>query len=135
MTAIARLLSPRSVAVVGASADAAKMTGRPVSYLLRHGFTGAIYPVNPRVSEIAGLRCYPDVAALPEAPDAAIVLLGPERAELGVEVDEPLALAPSRPAGRLGVDTTQTGHGIAVLPAAPPRQAPPSRDRQRKFSK
>ena len=81
MTAIARLLSPRSVAVVGASADASKMTGRPVNYLLRHGFAGAIYPVNPRAAEIAGLRCYPDVAALPEAPDAAIVLLGPERAE------------------------------------------------------
>ncbi len=71
MTAIGKLLRPRSVAVVGASADPSRMTGRPVGYLQRHGFTGAIYPVNPRAGEIAGLRCYPDVASLPEAPDAA----------------------------------------------------------------
>ncbi|SHJ33232.1 CoA binding domain-containing protein [Roseomonas rosea] len=84
MNAIARLLSPRSVAVVGASADATKMTGRPVGYLRKHGFTGEIYPVNPRVSEIGGLTCYPDIASLPRAPDAAIVLLGPDRAEAAV---------------------------------------------------
>lgn len=79
--AIARLLRPRSVAVIGASADSTKTAGRPVAYLKKHGFSGAIYPVNPRVSEIAGLPCYADVAALPEAPDVGIVLLGPERAE------------------------------------------------------
>lgn len=71
-----RLIRPRSVAVVGASADPAKLTGRPVNYLRRHGFTGAIYPVNPRATSIGDLPCFPDVASLPEAPDAAIVLLG-----------------------------------------------------------
>ncbi|WP_201305861.1 acetate--CoA ligase family protein [Roseomonas harenae] len=84
MNAIARLMHPRSVAVVGASADPSKMTGRPVSYLRKHGFTGEIYPVNPRAAEIDGLRCYPDIASLPEAPDAAIVLLGAGRAEAAV---------------------------------------------------
>lgn len=84
MSAIAALLRPRSVAVIGASADAGKMTGRPVAYLQKHGFDGAIWPVNPRAETIAGLPCYPDVAALPGAPDAAIVLLGPERAEAAV---------------------------------------------------
>lgn len=84
MSAIAALLRPRSVAVIGASADAGKMTGRPVAYLQKHGFDGAIWPVNPRAETIAGLRCYPDVAALPGAPDAAIVLLGPDRAEAAV---------------------------------------------------
>ncbi len=78
---VARLIRPRSVAVIGASADRRKTAGRPVAYLRKHGFTGAIYPVNPRASEIGGLPCYPDVAALPEAPDVGIVLLGPERAE------------------------------------------------------
>ena len=82
--AVGRLLHPRSVAVVGASADAGKTAGRPVSYLLKHGFGGAIYPVNPRVDRIAGLPCYPDVAALPQAPDVGIVLVGPERAEQAV---------------------------------------------------
>lgn len=84
MNAIEALLRPRSVAVIGASADASKMTGRPVRYLQEGGFTGAIWPVNPRAETIAGLPCYADVAALPDAPDAAIVLLGPDRAEAAV---------------------------------------------------
>lgn len=78
--AIARLMKPRSVAVIGASADSTKTAGRPVGYLVRHGFAGAVYPVNPRVKEIDGLACYPDIAALPEAPDVGLVLLGPGRA-------------------------------------------------------
>ncbi len=79
-----QLIRPRSVAVVGASTDPSKLTGRPVNYLLRHGFTGAIYPVNPRVATIGDLPCFPDVASLPEAPDAAIVLLGPKSAGAAV---------------------------------------------------
>ena len=81
MSGLDRLLRPRSVAIIGASADPAKMTGRPVGYLQRHGFDGAIWPVNPRVASIGGLPCYADVASLPEAPDVGIVLLGAERAE------------------------------------------------------
>lgn len=84
MNAIQRLVSPRSVAVIGASADPAKTSGRPVSYLRKHGFAGAIYPVNPKVESIDGLRCYPDVASLPEVPDVGIVLLGAERAHQAV---------------------------------------------------
>jgi acyl-CoA synthetase (NDP forming) len=84
MDAIARLFRPRSVAVIGASADAAKTSGRPVAYLRKHGFRGRIYPVNPRAETIGDLRCYPDIASLPETPDVAIVLLGPERAHLAV---------------------------------------------------
>lgn len=84
MNPINRLLQPRSVAVIGASADPTKTAGRPVSYLLKHSFGGKIYPVNPKVQEIAGLECYPDVGSLPETPDVAIVLLGAERAHLAV---------------------------------------------------
>ena len=82
--AISRLLKPRSVAVIGASADPTKTAGRPVAYLTKHGFTGAIYPVNPRAAEIGGLKSYPDVQSLPEAPDVGIVLLGAERAHEAV---------------------------------------------------
>jgi acetate---CoA ligase (ADP-forming) len=77
--ALDRLLSPRSVAVLGASADPSKLTGRPVDYLKRHGFTGAIYPINPRYQELAGLPCYPAVSALPAPPDVGLVLLGADR--------------------------------------------------------
>ena len=76
MQALERLLQPRSVAIVGASADTAKLTGRPLLYLEKYGFAGDIYPVNPRYEAIGGLRCYPDAAALPQPPDVAIVLVG-----------------------------------------------------------
>lgn len=84
VNAIARLLKPRSVAVIGASGDAAKTAGRPVAYLRKHGFTGEIYPVNPRAETIGGLRCYPDIASIPGTPDVGIVLLGAERAHQAV---------------------------------------------------
>jgi len=84
MNPISRLLNPRSVAVIGASADSRKTAGRPVAYLRKHGFTGPIYPVNPRVDNIDGLPCYPDIASLPSVPDVGIVLLGAERAHLAV---------------------------------------------------
>jgi len=84
MDAIARLLRPRSIAVVGASADATKTAGLPIAYLQKHGFAGEIYPVNPRSGSIGALKCYPDVAALPVSPDVGIVLLGAERASQAV---------------------------------------------------
>ena len=84
MEAIARLVNPRSVAVIGASADATKTGGRPVAYLQKHGYAGAIYPVNPKVDRIGALACHASVAALPEVPDVAIVLLGAERAHVAV---------------------------------------------------
>ena len=84
MNAIERLFRPRSIAVIGASADPSKTSGRPVSYLRKHGFAGAIYPVNPKVADIGGLACYPDVASLPDVPDVGLVLLGAERAHFAV---------------------------------------------------
>ena len=71
-TAIARMLSPRSVAVIGASADPKKTSGRPVAYLQKHGFSGRIMPVNPKVDRVGELPCYADVASLPEVPDVAV---------------------------------------------------------------
>lgn len=84
MNAIDRLFAPRSIAVIGASADPSKTAGRPIAYLQKHGFSGKIYPVNPRASEIGGMTCYPDIASLPEAPDVAMICLGAERANAAV---------------------------------------------------
>jgi acyl-CoA synthetase (NDP forming) len=85
MNIISRLMRPQSVAVIGASADITKTAGRPVAYLLKHGFSGQVYPVNPKATEICGLPCYPDIASLPEVPDVGIVLLGAERAHQAVK--------------------------------------------------
>jgi acyl-CoA synthetase (NDP forming) len=84
MDAISRLLQPRSVAIIGASADPTKTAGRPVAYLQKHGYAGHILPVNPKADRIGDLPCYADIASLPVVPDVGIVLLGAERAHLAV---------------------------------------------------
>ncbi len=67
------LLRPRSVAVIGASADPVRIGGRPIRYMLERGFAGRIMPVNPNRAEVQGLPAWGSVAALPEVPDTAIV--------------------------------------------------------------
>jgi len=67
------LLSPRSIAILGASTDYAKVNGRTLKYLLAKGYRGRLYPVNPKYERIGELPCYPDIASLPEAPDLAVV--------------------------------------------------------------
>lgn len=69
------LFEPRSVAIIGASSDPSKASGLPLRNLLKSRFSGKIYPVNPRVTEISGLPSYPSVAELPEAPDVALLMV------------------------------------------------------------
>ncbi len=76
---LARLLSPKSVAIIGASANLEQFNGRVVKNLLRHGYGGRVYPVNPNYEEVAGVRCWPRLDALPEAPDVAFITVGIER--------------------------------------------------------
>ncbi|MFC1892524.1 CoA-binding protein, partial [Chloroflexota bacterium] len=71
--------NPRVVAMVGVSADA-KRGGRPqfrgASFIISYeqlGFKGRIYPVNPRATEIMGLRAYPSVSSIPEPVDLVVV--------------------------------------------------------------
>jgi acyl-CoA synthetase (NDP forming) len=79
------LLSPRSIAVLGASSDPTRIGGRPIAYLQSQGFKGAIYPVNPNRDEVQGLKAYPSVAALPATPDVAIVAVSAEVALQAIE--------------------------------------------------
>lgn len=67
------LLRPRGIAVAGASADAAKFSGRLIPALVASGYAGGLYPVNPRYAEIGGRRCYPDVGAVPDPCDLVLV--------------------------------------------------------------
>ena len=68
------LLSPHSVAVVGASDDASKTSGRPLMFLRQAGFAGRIYPVNPRRAQVQGETAWPDLASLPEVPEHVFVI-------------------------------------------------------------
>ncbi|MBI2528510.1 MAG: acetate--CoA ligase family protein [Candidatus Rokubacteria bacterium] len=67
------LLRARSVAILGASGDPRKVSGRPQKYLLRHAYRGAIYPVNPTATEVQGLPAYPSLAAIPGPVELAVV--------------------------------------------------------------
>ncbi|WP_332888381.1 acetate--CoA ligase family protein [Candidimonas nitroreducens] len=65
-------LSPASIAIVGASATAGKIGAAPLRYLLKHGYDGDIYPVNPRGGEIAGRTAYTSLRAIGRPVDLAI---------------------------------------------------------------
>jgi acetate---CoA ligase (ADP-forming) len=78
------LFSPRSVAVLGASSDPTRISGRPIAYMQAQGFQGGLYPINPNRTEVQGLKAYPSVADLPETPDVAIVAIAAEIAEQSI---------------------------------------------------
>lgn len=90
---LSRFLSPRSIAVIGASQNSNSIAGKPIEFLRQHGFKGALYPVNPRYEDVQGIRCYPDLKAIPGPIDLAIVVVAASRVlsvleqcvELGVE--------------------------------------------------
>ncbi|MGJ3259076.1 MAG: acetate--CoA ligase family protein [Rhodospirillales bacterium] len=69
------LLTPRGVALVGASADPTKNTGRPQRFLAAHGYAGKIYPVNPGRDEVQGLKAYKSVADIDEPCDQAFIMV------------------------------------------------------------
>jgi len=70
---IARLLSPRSIAVIGASAEPTKLGHAVLVNLLRSNFAGPVFPVNPDMVSIQGVRAYPTVTDIPDPVDLAVV--------------------------------------------------------------
>jgi acetyltransferase len=66
---------PRGVALIGASASPNKLSYGILRNLAQYGFTGSIYPVNPRYEEILGIKAYPDVGAVPDPVDLAVTVL------------------------------------------------------------
>ncbi|HYF59697.1 MAG TPA: acetate--CoA ligase family protein [Burkholderiaceae bacterium] len=78
-------LDPRSIAVIGASENANKIGGRPIAFLSRFGFRGPVYPVNPTRTEVQGLRAFPSLDALPQAPELAVIAVPGELAVAAVD--------------------------------------------------
>lgn len=76
---VRRLLKPRRVAVVGASRDPESVGGALFRNVLKHGFTGAVFPVNPKADSIAGVMAYPTVKEVPGDIDLAVVVVPAER--------------------------------------------------------
>jgi len=73
LESIGSLLNPKSVAIIGASEDPSKLSGLLIPNLLRGGFKGKIYPVNPRRDSILGFTCYRNVKEIPDEVDAAVI--------------------------------------------------------------
>ncbi|MDE3121348.1 MAG: acetate--CoA ligase family protein [Paracoccaceae bacterium] len=65
---LSRLLRPRSIAVLGSG-----WAANVIAQCHKMGFAGPVWPVHPTKGEIGGLRAYPSLAALPEAPDATFI--------------------------------------------------------------
>ena len=80
---IERLMRPRSIAVIGASRRPKTIGHELLANLVRGGYTGTVYPVNPAGGEIAGLQAYPSVSEVPVAVDLAVICV-PAAQVLGV---------------------------------------------------
>jgi acetyltransferase len=72
---VAALVAPRNVVIVGASDRPGSWATRLWHNLKRYGYRGAVYPINPKRTEIWDQPCYPDFASLPEKPDHLAVLV------------------------------------------------------------
>jgi len=84
------LFNPKSVAVLGASAEPSRIGGMPVRYMLQCGFDGDIFPVNPSHDEIQGLKAYAKIGDIGKPVDAAILAVP---ARFALEVAEECAEA------------------------------------------
>jgi acyl-CoA synthetase (NDP forming) len=78
-------LTPRSIAILGASQDPNKVGGRPLHYLMKYGFKGPVYPINPGRPEVQGLRSYKSLDELPEVPELAVCVVAGDQAVTAVE--------------------------------------------------
>jgi acetyl coenzyme A synthetase (ADP forming)-like protein len=72
------ILAPRSIAVVGAARRAGAMGHEILHNLIEYQFTGVVYPVNPSAQSVCAVRAYPTIAALPEVPDIAVIVVPKE---------------------------------------------------------
>ncbi len=70
---VGNLLSPRSVAVIGATPSSSRVGGAVLANLLSGVFQGPVYPVNPNRSSVRGVRSYATVRDIPDEVDLAVV--------------------------------------------------------------
>ncbi len=73
--AISRILNARSVAIIGVSSDPRKFGFMTLDSIVRGGYQGQIYPINPKGGELLGLKVYKSYDELPDIPDLAVVIV------------------------------------------------------------
>lgn len=111
------LFAPRSIALIGASADPQSISARPLRMLRQHGYAGRLYPVNPKYQhqQLDGLRVFGSISAVPEPVDLALVAVP---APSVVEVLEGCAVAGVRFALVLSSGFAESGPAGERLQAA-----------------
>ncbi len=77
---LSRLLTPNSIAIIGASTNTTSISGQPLRLMLEAGYAGKLYPVNPKREEVQGIKAYPNAQAIPEPCDVALVAVSAAQA-------------------------------------------------------
>ena len=72
---VSALLAPRTIAVIGASRTPQTMGHQILTNLIHQGFTGTVYPVNPRARSICSTRSYPTIGDVPDVVDLAVIVV------------------------------------------------------------
>ena len=85
LTSMTRLLRPRSIAVIGASAENGKIGNSVMRNLVQGGYQGRIFPVNPKTKEILGIPCHARVEDIKEEVDVAIFAIPAAAVPQGLE--------------------------------------------------
>ena len=80
MDSLDAIFSPQSVAVIGASQTPGKVGHDIFVNILKGGYRGTLYPVNPSARSISSVRAYPTIADIPDSVDLAIIILPPQPA-------------------------------------------------------
>lgn len=77
------MLTPKSIAIIGVSnkPEKADVTGGTavLKNLLRYGYTGELYPVNPKYDTILGIKSYPSVKDIPKQPDLSVIAVAADQ--------------------------------------------------------
>ncbi|MGH8950589.1 MAG: GNAT family N-acetyltransferase [Acidimicrobiia bacterium] len=108
------LFFPRSVAVIGASTDPQSIGGRLFHNILFGGFTGPLYPVNPKTKVIGSVRAYPTIGEVPDEVDLAYIVV-PQ--QFVIEVARECAAAGVRGIVVISAGFSETGEVGAKLEA------------------
>ena len=117
------LLAPRSVAVVGASTRTGSFGNTAITELVAGGFTGRIYPVNPRYDSVEGFRCFDSLADLEEVPELVQLCIANERVEAEFDLAVSLGVPASVIYGSCYVPDDRPGNTLLGRLSAKAREA------------
>ena len=73
MTTLKEIMSPKSIAIVGASDNKARIGGRPLAHMIEQKFSGGIFPINPNRDTVQGIKAYSSLLDVKEDLDFVLI--------------------------------------------------------------